>query len=454
MPSLLPVFLNLARGPVVVVGCGPQASAVLRWLMTAGATVRWLPGHADVGDETVAQAHGAGRLEVDVGNSTAVELTGVIAVIGAPAEIERQSLAARARAVGIPVIATDWSETSSILLPMHSAGAAADAASVPARRLRAPIDAIAASYRSAHAAASRRLRSLGAAMLAIAGAAQPLRTRTIRAGAGSGHLPSADSRLVEDRQAIAGTVFLVGAGPGDPDLLTVRAQELLQEADLVLYDELVSDAVLKRVGRAAQCMFVGKRRGAPGIGQDAINRRLVEMARSGRKVVRLKGGDAFVFGRGGEEIEHLRAHGIPVAIVPGITAALGCAAEAQLPLTYLSEATRLSFVTAHRAEEAARLDWSGLAARDVTVVVYMGLTAAGAVRDGLVLAGRDPQTPAAVLARGTHPDSRAVVGRLDELPRLAAAAGHGPALLVVGDVVAHSAPWRDALEFLNAQVAA
>ncbi len=249
-------------------------------------------------------------------------------------------------------------------------------------------------------------------------------------------------------------MFLVGAGPGDPDLLTLRALQVLQDADIVFYDELVTEPVLDRVRRDAKRVFVGKKRGEPGIGQDEINRRLVEAARAGRRVVRLKGGDAFVFGRGGEEVAQLREHNIPVVIVPGITAALGCAAEAELPLTLRNEATRLSFVTAHRADEAEAVDWSGLADKQTTVVVYMGLASAAAVRDGLVAAGRDPATPAAVLARGTRPDSRATVGQLDELPKLAASVGEGPALLVIGEVVAHSAPWREALEFLNAQVAA
>jgi len=258
----------------------------------------------------------------------------------------------------------------------------------------------------------------------------------------------------ERDSSTTGTVFLVGAGPGDPDLLTLRALQVLQDADIVFHDELVTDAVLDRVRRDAKRVFVGKRRGEPGIGQDEINRRLVDAAKAGRKVIRLKGGDAFVFGRGGEEIERLREQNIPVVIVPGITAALGCAAEAELPLTFRNEATRLSFVTAHRADEAAGVDWSGLSDKETTVVVYMGLASAAAVRDGLVEAGRDPATPVAVLARGTRPDSRAVVGRLDDLPKLAASAGEGPALLVIGEVVAHSKPWRETLEFLNAQVAA
>jgi uroporphyrin-III C-methyltransferase/precorrin-2 dehydrogenase/sirohydrochlorin ferrochelatase len=161
-------------------------------------------------------------------------------------------------------------------------------------------------------------------------------------------------------------------------------------------------------------------------------------------VVRLKGGDPFVFGRGGEELEYLRRANVPVVVVPGITAALGCAAESGLPLTFRSEASRLTFITAHRAEEAASIDWTGLGDRQTTVVVYMGLASAAAVRDGLIAVGRDPATPVAVLARGTRPDSQATVGCLDGLAGLAAEVGDGPAILVIGDVVARSTPWRAA----------
>jgi uroporphyrin-III C-methyltransferase/precorrin-2 dehydrogenase/sirohydrochlorin ferrochelatase len=161
-------------------------------------------------------------------------------------------------------------------------------------------------------------------------------------------------------------------------------------------------------------------------------------------VVRLKGGDPFIFGRGGEELEFLRSNDVATVVVPGITAALGCAAEAGLPLTFRDEASRLSFVTAHRTEEASATDWSQLVDPQTTVVVYMGLASAAAVRDGLIGAGRDPKTPACVLARGTQPDSKARVGALEDLARLAAEAGEGPALLVVGQVVARSDAWREA----------
>jgi uroporphyrin-III C-methyltransferase/precorrin-2 dehydrogenase/sirohydrochlorin ferrochelatase len=202
--------------------------------------------------------------------------------------------------------------------------------------------------------------------------------------------------------------------------------------------------VLDRARRGAEQVFVGKRRGEAGIAQDEINRRLVAAARTGRRVVRLKGGDPFIFGRGGEELEYLRAAGVPVVVVPGITAALGCAAEVGLPLTLRNAAGKLAFITAQRAEDAGSIDWSGLADPQTTVVVYMGLVSAAAVRDGLIAAGRDGATPAAVLARGTRLDSQAAVGRLDGLAALAAEVGEGPAILVIGEVVAHSTPWRAA----------
>jgi uroporphyrin-III C-methyltransferase/precorrin-2 dehydrogenase/sirohydrochlorin ferrochelatase len=237
-------------------------------------------------------------------------------------------------------------------------------------------------------------------------------------------------------------VFLVGAGPGDPDLLTLRALKALAAADILFCDELVTPEIIAFAREDAERVFVGKRRGHPGIGQDEINRRLVEAARLGLNVVRLKGGDPFIFGRGGEELEFLRAAGIPVVVVPGVTAALGCAAQAGLPLTFRNEATRLTVITAHRAGDADATNWSGLGDAQTTVVVYMGLDQAGAVRRSLLAVGREATTPVAVLARGTRPDARTVVGTLDQLPRLAAEAGEGPALIVIGQAVTHADAWR------------
>jgi len=239
-----------------------------------------------------------------------------------------------------------------------------------------------------------------------------------------------------------------------PDHLATSGDAFAKGADVVFYDDLVSEAVLDRARRDAERVFVGKRKGQPGIGQEEINSRMVEAARRGRTVVRLKGGDPFIFGRGGEELEVLRQANIATVVVPGITAALGCAAEAGLPLTYRNEATRLTFVTAHRADDAVATDWSSLADPQTTLVVYMGLASAAAVRDGLIKAGRDAKTPAGVFARGTRPDAQTVVGTLDELPALAQQAGEGPALLVIGDVVARSDAWRLAENHLAQELAA
>jgi len=161
-------------------------------------------------------------------------------------------------------------------------------------------------------------------------------------------------------------------------------------------------------------------------------------------VVRLKGGDPFIFGRGGEEVEALREAGVAYAVVPGITAGLGAAAASEVPLTFRHEALRITFLTAHKAKDAETVDWSALTDRQMTVVVYMGMTAAATIRDGLLAAGRPATTPVGVFARATRPDAKSAVGTLDRLPDLAAEVDGGPAILIIGDVVAHSALWRNA----------
>jgi uroporphyrin-III C-methyltransferase/precorrin-2 dehydrogenase/sirohydrochlorin ferrochelatase len=241
---------------------------------------------------------------------------------------------------------------------------------------------------------------------------------------------------------VEGRVTLVGAGPGDPDLLTIKALRALQDADVVFYDELVSPEILDRARRDAARVPVGRRVGKLGIGQDAINKLMIEAARSGQRAVRLKGGDPFVFGRGGEEIETLRQAGVAYSVVPGITAGLGAAAQFEVPLTFRHEALRITFLTAHKARDAETVDWSTLTDEKMTVVVYMGMTAAPSVRAGLLAAGRPPQTPVGVFARVTRADAQAAVGTLDELPDLIARIDGSPAILIIGDVVAHSAPWR------------
>jgi uroporphyrin-III C-methyltransferase/precorrin-2 dehydrogenase/sirohydrochlorin ferrochelatase len=271
--------------------------------------------------------------------------------------------------------------------------------------------------------------------------------------AGRGHEAEQAIKDITDPSAFAGApqsgvvegrVTLVGAGPGDPDLLTVKALRALQDADIVFYDELVSPEVLDRARRDAARVPVGRRVGKPGIGQDAVNKLMIDAAKAGQRAVRLKGGDPFIFGRGGEEIEALRAAGVAHSVIPGITAGLGAAAQFEVPLTFRHEALRITFLTAHKARDAETVDWSTLTDDKMTVVVYMGMTAAPSVRAGLLAAGRSPQTPVGVFARATRPDAQTVVGALDNLPDLVEQIDGGPAILIIGDVVAHSAPWRAA----------
>jgi uroporphyrin-III C-methyltransferase/precorrin-2 dehydrogenase/sirohydrochlorin ferrochelatase len=233
-----------------------------------------------------------------------------------------------------------------------------------------------------------------------------------------------------------GIVHLVGAGPGDPDLLTMKAHRLLQRADVVVYDRLVSAEVLAMARRDAERIYVGKRRAKHCLSQDEINHRLVALARAGKSVVRLKGGDPLVFGRGGEEIEALARAGVAVEVVPGVTAALGCAASAGIPLTHRDHAQACIFVTGHLKSGSVDLDWPMLARLRQTVVIYMGANSLPAIASQLVAHGLPASTPVALIENGTTDRERRVVGTLATIERQAMRAQlQGPTLCMVGEVV-------------------
>ncbi|MDB5611985.1 MAG: uroporphyrinogen-III C-methyltransferase [Bradyrhizobium sp.] len=459
----LPVFLDLQAGPVLLVGAGDLVRAKLRLLAAAGARIRWFATDGNH-DLSGLQAVDAARIELAEGDPLATDLSGVIAVLCAGAGDIGAAMSARAKAVGLPVNVMDDLSHSTFIFPaiidrgdVVVAVGTGGASPVVARRVRERIEAVLPARIGDLAAFIGRWRKTIHGRIPEFALRRRFWEQVVDGPIGAlvlaGRTVEADETLknIADPSAFAGAqasgqaegrVTLVGAGPGDPDLLTVKALRALQDADVVFYDELVSPEILDRARRDASRVPVGRRVGKPGIGQAAINKLLIEAAKSGQRAVRLKGGDAFVFGRGGEEVEALRQAGVAYSIVPGITAGLGAAAQFEVPLTFRHEALRITFLTAHKAKDAETVDWSTLTDEKMTVVVYMGMTAAASVRAGLLAAGRSPQTPVGVFARVTWPDAHAAVGTLDELPALVEQIDGGPAILIIGDVVAHSAPWR------------
>jgi uroporphyrin-III C-methyltransferase/precorrin-2 dehydrogenase/sirohydrochlorin ferrochelatase len=458
----LPVFLDLKTGPVLLIGAGELVRAKLRVLLSAGARIRWFATDGDFDLGGLKDEHG--QIERAEGDPLGADLTGVIAVLCAGAGDIGVAMSARARNVGLPVNVMDDLAHSSFIFPaivdrgdVVVAIGTGGSSPVVARRVRERIEALLPARIGELAGFIGDFRKIINPQIAE----MPLRRRfwerivdgPIGALVLAGRKQEAEAALhgIADPTAFAGAdhagrgegnVTLVGAGPGDPDLLTIKALRALQDADVVYYDELVTPEILDRIRRDASRVPVGRRVGKPGIGQDAVNKLLIEAAREGKRAVRLKGGDSYVFGRGGEEVDALRNAGVSYTIVPGITAGIGAAAQFEVPLTFRSKSLRITFLTAHKERDAEAVDWSVLTDTKMTVVVYMGMTAAPAVRTGLLAAGRSPQTPVGVFARVTRPDAQAAVGTLDQLPDLVAKIDGGPAILIIGDVVAHSAPWR------------
>ncbi len=452
----LPVFLDLQTGPVVLVGAGELALAKLRVLTAAGARIRWYATSAR--DAQGLEPAQLARIDFAKGDPLTADLSGVVAIFCAGAGDVGVAMALRAKSLGLPVNVMDDIAHSTFIFPaivdrgdVVVAIGTGGASPVVARRLREKIEAVLPARIGDLAKFIGRFRKSIHVRIPETSERRRFWERVIDGPIGalvlSGHRDDAESALkkIADPAAYAGGeghVTIVGAGPGDPDLLTVKALRALQDADVVFHDELVSSEILDRIRRDAARVPVGRRAGKSGIGQDAINKLLIEAARSGKRLVRLKGGDAFVFGRGGEEVEALRKASVAYSIVPGITAALGAGAEFEVPLTFRDQARRITFVTAHQADDTGSIDWSTLNDPEATLVVYMGLTSAPSVREGLLAAGRSPETPAGVFARVTRNDAKAAVGTLEQLPALVEQVQGGPAILIIGDVVAHSAPWR------------
>lgn len=449
--KLFPLFANLQGRRVLVVGGGDVAARKVQLLLEAGADVlvgapALTPALADLAAE--------GRILGVAGAFQREWLDQAWLVIAATDDRSvNAAVAAAARSRRIFCNVVDDAERSTFQVPsivdrspLVVAISSSGAAPVLARRLRERIESLLDHSLGALAALAGRHRArIRERRADLAQRRQfydwlldgPVATALRQ------QQPAEAQRLLQleldqPQAAGQGSVVLVGAGPGDPGLLTLKALRALNEADVILYDRLVSPAILSLARRDADRIAVGKRPGEDHHAtQSRIHALLVEHARHGRRVVRLKGGDAFIFGRGGEELEYLRAHGVRYEVVPGITAALACAAYAGIPLTHRDHAQSLRLVTAHCRDEEDNLDWAGLARARQTLAFYMGVGQLERLSARLIHHGRSPATPFALIENGSRPQQRVVAGRLDELA--AVARSHeisAPALLVVGEVAA------------------
>ena len=462
----LPVFLRLDGRPVVVVGGGAVAHRKAQWLLRAGAQLTVV---APALSEEFTAELGHARLRHLAAEFASAQLAGAVAVVAASNErAVNAAVAAAAAARAIPVNVVDDAALSSFIFPaiierapLIVAVSSAGSAPVLARSVREQIEALLPTRLGALARFMGRHRARVQRALAPP-ARRAFWERIVRGPAASallkGQEPQADEALRRElrtaqltstpaRSGALGEVYLIGAGPGDADLLTLRALQLLQQADVILYDRLVSAAVLERARRDARRIFVGKEAGTRGR-QEHINALLLELVAGGARVARLKGGDPFVFGRGGEELQLLQAHGIPVTVVPGITAALGAAASAAVPLTQRDLAHSVTFVSGHDSERAAH-DWQFFAAASNTVVFYMGIAQLPHIIGRLRAAGAAASHPAALIERATLPEQRVLRGTLADIATLAARHGvAAPALLITGAVAARAS--AEALTALTA----
>ncbi|HHQ4452731.1 TPA: siroheme synthase CysG [Aeromonas veronii] len=443
----LPIFCRLDNKPVLLVGGGEVAERKARLLLDAGAHLTVV---APKLDPELAELAANGSIEWLAGEFVPEQLAGKWLVVAATDRREVNALVYQsANQARIFANVVDDPKRSSFIMPsiidrspLMVAISSGGKAPVLARLLREKLEALLPQHLGAVATFAGSLRERVKARFASMGERRHFWERLLGADRLGQALARGDSasahqladNLFADESLTGGEVVLVGAGPGDPGLLTLHALRQMQQADVVVYDRLVSDEVMALVRRDAKRIFVGKQAGNHCVPQEGINQLLLEEAQKGQRVVRLKGGDPFIFGRGGEELETLVGSGIGFQVVPGITAASGCAAYAGIPLTHRDHAQSVRFVTAHGKGGARDLDWSLLAKDKQTLVFYMGLSSCATIREQLLAHGKAGNTPVALIERGTQPCQRVIRGTLDELPALAVGV-ESPALIMVGSVV-------------------
>jgi uroporphyrin-III C-methyltransferase/precorrin-2 dehydrogenase/sirohydrochlorin ferrochelatase len=446
----LPINLRLRDRPVTMIGAGVVASRKARFLLQAGAQLRVIAPQREAAFSALQPAD---AITWEPRAYVPGDLSGAVLVIAAtPDRAVNEAVFAEAQALAIPVNVVDSPDLCSFIFPaivdrspLTVAISSSGASPVLARRVRSRIEAMlpAATAEIARFARLHRERIRAAAdteddrrRLWEAVIDGPVAQLIL-----SNRWQAAEQKLAEllaaQEPATVGEVYLIGAGPGDPELMTFKALRLLQRADVVLHDRLVNPAIVAMARRDAQKLYVGKQRSEHSVPQERINELLVELARDGQYVARLKGGDPFVFGRGGEEISELADAGIPFQVVPGITAGNAAACYAGIPLTHRDHAQSVRFVTGHTKDGKLRHPWHEFLNENETLVFYMGLVGLPLICQELLRAGRSPDTPIALVERATSPEQRLITGTLATMPELVAQAQpQPPTLIIVGAVVA------------------
>jgi len=444
------MFVDIQDAKALVVGAGPVALRKTRRLVDAGARVTVVApqSHADL------QAmHHDGQLQLETRSFIDSDLNTMEIVIAATGDKQlNRNIATSAKENGAHVnVANDPAAGNFIMpslidrSPLLVAVSSGGASPVLSRLLTARIEAfIPKSFANLAKLAGQYRETI---KTGISGWRERRRFWEQQLGGRVGEMvlqgrtsdaKDALEQAIEQHQtnSVSGEVYLVGAGPGDPDLLSFRALRLMQHVDVVFYDRLVSDDIMALVKPDAERIYVGKQRSEHAVPQDTINKQLVEQAKAGKRVLRLKGGDPFIFGRGGEEIEQLSEHGVAFQVVPGITAAAGCASYAGIPLTHRDHSQACLFVTGHLKNNRVDLNWPALVQPQQTVVIYMGLVGLANIVDNLVAYGMSTTTPIALISRGTTQQQCVIAGTLDNIvEQVKASDVKAPTLTIIGDVV-------------------
>lgn len=445
-----PLFLKLKGQPCLVVGGGEVAARKIELLHKAGARISVVAPDFSSGVLAMSDSLSLNlqRKTFEAGN-----LDGMTLVVSATDNhAVNQAVADAARQRRIPVNVVDNPELCDFIFPaivdrspLLVAVSSGGTSPVLARLMRARIESAIPARYGLLAEFAERFRNLVKQSITQASQRrifwESLLGGHVAELVFSGQLQQAENELTTQLKHYQqpnqiGEVYLIGAGPGDPDLLTFRALRLMQQADVIVYDRLVAPEILEMARRDAERIYVGKQRNDHSLPQESINQLLAELALTGKRVARLKGGDPFIFGRGGEEIETLIEHGIAFQVVPGITAAAGCASYAGIPLTHRDHAQSCTFVTGHLKDGSINLNWQQLAAPNQTVVIYMGLVGLETICRSLIEHGCPPNHPIAIVQQGTTSKQRVIVSTLSEMPdRIAGEQIKAPTLIIVGTVV-------------------